>query len=184
MLRWSLNGLAAQLDQGGFGPRPTAIKPILTTAKNDVSSMSWVDDVPCRVTRECDLGKDAVYASYAAFCDKSNLTLLSLVTFWTRVVQVLPGLQIRKKRINGAETRVCNIQPAPADGGGLGVDARLSRTGQFLPSVSSVLPPRAALTKSECRARQSTWQTRRCAQSDESHLVVRPRRPGVSATPA
>lgn len=100
---------------GGFGPRPTAIKPILTTAKNDVSSMSWVDDVQCRVTRECDLGKDAVYASYAAFCDKSNLMPLSLVTFWTRVVQVLLGLQIRKKRINGAETRVCNIQPAPAD---------------------------------------------------------------------
>lgn len=115
VLRWCLNGLMAVLERGGFDRRPEGVRPIITAAKNDTSSLlGWIEGSNARVVTGASMTKEAIYASYCNWCKSEGLQPLGVVTFWTRARQVLPGLVISKQRINGAEARVANVKMGSA----------------------------------------------------------------------
>ena len=127
VLNWALAGLLRLQARGAFDPvLPKAMSAILQQAKVETNSVSaWMEENHIQCDAATSTVKDDVYQHYANWCGKSGLTALAAPRFWTRLRNVLP-LEQQRKRVAKQLAWVCNIalpskaeNPQEADAAGV-----------------------------------------------------------------
>lgn len=118
VLLWALEGLLRLLARGGFEPEvPAAMAQALHEAKADTNSvMAWMDDVDVSIGGDCRATKAEVFERYRNWCGDNALQTLGSTQFWTRLRSSNKNLVCERRRIDGVQQYVCNVQ-VPERGG-------------------------------------------------------------------
>lgn len=110
VLNWALEGLLRLSKRGAFDQvLPAAMQSVLHEAKADTNSVqAWFDDSAIAFTTDPKSRKDDVYADYRVWCEGNGLSPMASPRFWTRLREIGP-VEESRKRLGGDQVRVCNV---------------------------------------------------------------------------
>ncbi|WP_109476676.1 phage/plasmid primase, P4 family [Paraburkholderia sp. C35] len=116
VLAWALEGLTRLQKRGAFdATMPAAMSRLLHQAKSETNSVqAWCDDCAVMASSNHSTLKDEVYEHYRRWCDRHGLTPMASPRFWTRLKELVPFEDFRRRQGKG-QVRMCNLQ-LPPDG--------------------------------------------------------------------
>ncbi|BAL23696.1 phage/plasmid primase, P4 family [Azoarcus sp. KH32C] len=110
VLHWALEGLVRLEQRGAFESQlPSAMRAVLHEAKAATNSVqAWADECAITFTASPHTEKDDVYRHYRHWCDRNGVSHMASPAFWTRVRDIGPFLETRK-RVALGQVRTCNV---------------------------------------------------------------------------
>ncbi|WP_296658537.1 phage/plasmid primase, P4 family [Paraburkholderia sp.] len=116
VLVWALEGLMRLQKRGAFDTMvPVAMSRLLHQAKSETNSVqAWYDDCAVSISSSQSTVKDEVYEHYRRWCDRHGLTPMASPRFWTRMKELVPFEDFRRRK-GKSQIRMCNLQ-LPPDG--------------------------------------------------------------------
>lgn len=116
VLAWALEGLIRLQRRGAFEVvLPQAMAQLLHDAKSETNSVqAWYDECAIAICAEHLTAKDDVFEHYRRWCERNGLSPMASPRFWTRLKELAP-IEESRRRVGSGQVRVCNVA-LPADG--------------------------------------------------------------------
>lgn len=119
VLTWALEGLVRLQTRGVFDATvPEAMSLLLRKAKLETNSVgAWFDDCAIAIDAGHNTTKESAYDHYRDWCARNGLPAMASPRFWTRVRDIVPVEESRRRQ-GSMQVRVCNLLlPEPASAG-------------------------------------------------------------------